>query len=451
MKKLLSIFITIILLMTVVLAADLEVRKIDKGSTIIAEFDNPAVFDFVITNNGPSDSFEIYSLISVTMTPRSRFDLPTGAKTIEVTANPAPEFRKNSGFFNFEYQIKGQNVGIFKDNLLLKIVPLEEAIEISPHPIKPGDTTATITIHNKENTRIPEMKIEFDSIFFSGSQNVALAPLEEKNLSFQINKNADNILAGPYIAEIQISRGDVEIEKSSIIDYLETEGTSVKKEKSGFIIRKLKTTETNEGNTPVLSTIEIKKGIIARLFTSTSPEPLAITRDGFSAIYRWEETLGPNESQTVQTTTNYTFPFILLILIVLTGLMAKIYSQTALVVQKSISLVKTRGGEFALKVNLHIKAKKHVDNIQIIDTLPGMTKLYEKFGRAPDKIDHASRRLFWNIGRLNAGEARVYSYVIYSNLKVVGRFELPAATVVFSHDGKTQEVWSNRAFLNAQI
>src|SRR3989344_7298506 len=114
MKKLLSIFITIILLMTVVLAADLEVRKIDKGSTIIAEFDNPAVFDFVITNNGPSDSFEIYSLISVTMTPRSRFDLPTGAKTIEVTANPAPEFRKNSGFFNFEYQIKGQNVGIFK-------------------------------------------------------------------------------------------------------------------------------------------------------------------------------------------------------------------------------------------------------------------------------------------------------------------------------------------------
>ena len=86
------------------------------------------------------------------------------------------------------------------------------------------------------------------------------------------------------------------------------------------------------------------------------------------------------------------------------------------------------------------------DNIQIIDKLPEMTKLYEKFGKMPNRIDHSTRRLFWDIPRLNKGEERVFSYILYSGLNIVGRFELPAATAVFERDGKTEEVYSNRAF-----
>jgi hypothetical protein len=76
--------------------------------------------------------------------------------------------------------------------------------------------------------------------------------------------------------------------------------------------------------------------------------------------------------------------------------------------------------------------------------------LYEKFGIRPDKIDAATKRLFWNIERLNSGEERVYSYIIYSKLNVVGRFELPSATAIYQREGKTEQVLSNRTFFVAE-
>ena len=119
-------------------------------------------------------------------------------------------------------------------------------------------------------------------------------------------------------------------------------------------------------------------------------------------------------------------------------------------ISKQVSYVKTRGGEFAVKVRVSVKARKHVERIQIIDRLPGMTKLYEKFGIKPDKIDTSTRRLFWNIDHLQAGEERVFSYIIYSNVNIVGRFELPSATAIYENEGNIQESQSNMAFFVAE-
>ena len=79
-----------------------------------------------------------------------------------------------------------------------------------------------------------------------------------------------------------------------------------------------------------------------------------------------------------------------------------------------------------------------------------MTQLYEKFGIRPDHIDHATRRLLWRIPKLNAGEERIYSYVIYSKVRVIGRFELPAAMASFKHAVETHQVVSNRTFFVAE-
>ena len=140
--------------------------------------------------------------------------------------------------------------------------------------------------------------------------------------------------------------------------------------------------------------------------------------------------------------------FIIIIILLITGLIIIIKRsiETDLLLRKHVSFIKTKGGEFALKVRVHVKAKKHADNIQIIDRLPGMTKLFERFGSKPDKIDLATGRLFFNIPHLNAGEERVFSYIIFSKVAVVGRFELPAAMAIYEKDGKTLEVNSNRAF-----
>lgn len=382
------------------------------------------------------------------MTPKGKFILPHGQTTIEVMAFPREDIREeNSGFYNFEYQIKGVNSGIFKDFLLIKIVPLKDSISISADSLLPSEKSVIVRIKNRENTHLQNVAVEIESPFFTTTRTFSLSPKEEINFSVELNKNGiEKISAGPYIVSAEIEVGGEKEEIEGIIDYLEEEGISVEKSSEGFIINKKTVKKTNVGNIPVTATVEIKKDALSRLFTINSPNPKLTERDGLSTNYLWEKTLQPDEFFVVESTTNYTFPFIALIMVVLAGLIAKKYSQKNLSLKKKISLVKTKRGEFALKINLQVKARKHVDRVQIIDTLPMMTSLYEKFGKHPDRIDKNTRKLFWNVGKLSAGEERFFSYIIYSKLNVVGRFELPAATVIFECEGKTEEVWSNKTF-----
>ncbi len=452
--KIFALSFGLIMILTVFslnVSAELQVKKIDKGSVVISELDNPAVFDFVINNKGEEENAEIYSLITVSMIPKGKFVLAPGENTIEVKAYLDQTMKSREGFFSFEYQIKGDNSGIFKDNMLLKIVSLKDVLEIEPKPLNPVNTEATVLVRNKENTNIENVKIDFDSPFFLGTEEISLKPFEEVLVQIKINKDVKKIIAGPYIVSANINLQGRETKVDGLMDYLESSGISVDKSSRGFIIKDTIITKTNQGNIPATATIEVDKDIISRLFTSYSLDPEKTERNGFIIKYTWSKDLNPAEVFTVDARTNYTIPFIILILIVVVGVMAKVYSQTALVLTKRVSYVRTKGGQFALKVNLHVKAKKHVDDIQVIDRLPTMSKLYESFGKKPDRVDEATKRIFWNIDRLSAGEERVYTYIIYSELKVVGRFELPAATAVFEKEGKMQEAWSNKTYFATEI
>jgi len=444
-------FIMVMAIFSLNVSAELEVKKIDKGSVIISELNNPAVFDFIINNKGGEENAEIYSLVSVSITPKWRFVLAPGENTIEVKAYPDQTIRSKEGFFNFEYQIKGDNSGIFKDNMLLKIVSLEDVLEIEPKPLNPINTDATVIVKNKENTNLENVEIEFDSPFFSDTKKISLKPFEEVPVQIKINKDTKKIIAGAYIVSANINLQGEETKIEGVMSYLESSGISVEQSSKGRIIKDITITKTNQGNTPATAAIEIDKDIISRLFTSYSLEPEKTERSGFIIKYTWSKDLSPAEVFTVEVKTNYAIPFIILILIVVVGVMAKVYSQTALVLTKRVTYVKTKGGQFALKVNLHVKAKKHVDNIQVIDRLPTMSKLYESFGKKPDRVDEGTKRIFWNVDKLSAGEERVYTYIIYSELKVIGRFELPAATAIFEKDGKTREAWSNKTYFASEI
>lgn len=432
-------------------APNLDIQKVDKGSVILSELDNPAKFEFVVENNGDSDMFEIYSLINVAMTPKGLFTMTPGVNRFEVTASPGREFRKNPGFFNFEYEIQGRRTGILKDTLLLKIVSIKDVLEIKGVPVSQGDTEVTIKIRNKENTHLADIEVRLESQFFEGTKTVSLEPYQEISVSLGISKDIRKLSAGPYIIKGVIEVEGKEAGVEGLIDYLEKEGTSVQTENSGFLVRSKTIVETNEGNTPTTSIIEVRKNIISRLFTTYSLEPEQTIREGFVVTYRWSKPLSPAESFSVKSTTNYVFPFVLAILIVLIGFFVKVYSQTSVALQKQVHFVKTSSGEFALKVSIRVKARKHVDKVQLIDSLPRMTQLYEKFGRKPDRIDANTGRLFWNIGSMNRGEERSFYYIIYSKLRVVGRFELPASTAIYEKEGRTQEVWSNRAFFASEM
>ena len=190
----------------------------------------------------------------------------------------------------------------------------------------------------------------------------------------------------------------------------------------------------------------MKKDIVSRLFTGFSDTPDKTERSGLVVSYVWQKQLQPGDSWEVKATTNYTLPFILILLVIVVVFFVKVANRTHVTVSKNVSYVRTRGGEFALKVTLSVRAKNHVDKLQLVDRLPGMTVLYEKFGTKPDRMDSMTKRLFWAIPQMQAGEERVFSYIVYSKINIVGRFELPAAAIMYERDGTIHEALSNRAF-----
>ena len=228
----------------------------------------------------------------------------------------------------------------------------------------------------------------------------------------------------------------------------EKKGITTTEDKSGLLIRTQTITKTNAGN--VLENIQVKitKNIFSRLFTTFNTEPNIIERKGFTIEYTWtKQKLNPTEAFTIKAKTNYIFPFLIIIVVAVALFGFKRFTETKIEVKKSVHHVKTKHGEFALKITLSLKAKKNVENVTLIDKVPAIVKIYKKFGMTkPDKIDAESRRIHWNIGDLNSGEERLFTYIVYSKVGIVGKFSLPEALAVFEKDGKIHEIKSNKVF-----
>jgi len=100
-------------------------------------------------------------------------------------------------------------------------------------------------------------------------------------------------------------------------------------------------------------------------------------------------------------------------------------------------------------VTVIAEAKQFVEDIKLVDTLPPLVKLYNRFsGQEPDEI--SKRRLSWDLGNMDAGERRILSYIIYSKVGVLGRFALSPAVARYEKDGKRKQTPSNRAFFVTQ-
>ena len=103
-----------------------------------------------------------------------------------------------------------------------------------------------------------------------------------------------------------------------------------------------------------------------------------------------------------------------------------------------------------MKVSINIKARKFVEKVSVIDKIPVVVKLHEKFGNLGD-FDEKTRRMKWNLGNLNSGETRVFSYIVYSKIAVVGKFELPSVIAVYEKEGKIHETESKKVYFMNEV
>ncbi len=450
MKKeiILTIFI-LLLSLNLISAINLDVEVNPILDVIITELNEPAVFDLTIKNLGESSNFEIYSLVGMDIFPEDSFFIESNEiKIIKIQVTPQEAIKSKLGYLNFKYQIKNELNEIQDGTLTLNIIELNKIISIIPDNINSKLEEITITIKNNINLDFNDLKIIMNSAFFGYESDLPLKALETKKIKIPIDKEKTKTLnAGNYLLNTEIKTFGKSEDIESIIKFLEQEDIESEEIYEGIIIRRHEVIKQNLGNTKKTIKITDEKNIFSYLFTTTNIDPTSTEFKGFKKYYTWEKELIPNEEIKVIVKTNWFFPIIIVLLIIGLVIIIKRSIETDFSLRKHVSFIKTKGGEFALKVSIRIRAKKFIERINITDKLPPLVHLYERYGAiSPDKVDLKNKRMEWNIPALNLGEERIFSYIIYSKIGVVGRFELPEAKAVYEKEGKIKQATSNRSF-----
>jgi hypothetical protein len=447
-KDIFLILGTLLLITLITFSSALSITPQTKSQIIVPDLNQPAEFELTIS--GSSGTHSIYTLSDVKILP-SQFTLVQGtSQKIRAFVYPTSSLTEK-GFYTFTYNINADLEKLYTGKFTVKIMDLKDLFEINSDSNNLDTGAMKFYIKNKENTNLNNIKIEFSSIFFKDIQKTLnFEPYEKKEIEVLVDKEElKTIAAGSYLinAEIETKNGKEKIDGTIFLG--EKKEITAEEDISGFLIKTQSITRFNTGNVNEIVNIKIERGIISRLFTSFNNQPDSVIREGFSVTYSWTEELTPSEIFVVRAKTNYILPFLILIIAGFLIYTFKKYTQTKIEIIKSVSHVKTKTGHFALKVTLKIRAKKQVENVSLIDKIPAVVKVYEKFDETtnkPTKIDAANRRIQWDVGNMDLGEERVFSYIVYSKIGVVGKFSLPEALAVFEKEGEIHEVESNKVF-----
>ncbi|MEN7981860.1 MAG: hypothetical protein ABFQ65_00235 [Nanoarchaeota archaeon] len=440
----------LVLLLPSLLALNINLEKENNQGVMVHGIDAPAVFNLKITNLDRNMELKFMNFLGFVIEPEIVEIKEDETKEIQFKVYPKANFNY-LGYYIFKYSIfKGEER--LDDELILKLIEFKDTFEIGAQEIDPESSSLEVYVKNKENFNFKELNVKFSSAFFELEEDFKLGPNEKKSFSVNLNKeDFKKLIAGFYTLNAEITSANEKANLEGVIKFLEKDIVTTEKKEYGFIISSKIIKKENKGNVIVETQTTIKKNIISRLFTSFSPEPGTIERKDSYVYYIWNQSIKPGETLEIVVKTNWLFPFILVLIIVLIIIVVKQSSKKNLVIKKKVSLVKSKGGEFALKVTLNLHARKYMERIRLIDRLPPLVKIYEKFGiEKPIKTDEKNKRIEWAFEKLEAGETRTISYVIYSKVGILGRFILPSAIAIFERNGKICKETSNKSFLMAE-
>lgn len=429
--------------------ADVSIQKRVINDVVISEVKQPATFGITLTNNGADDTFTFYSLVGVKITPEDPTFLQSGeTKEVLIKVYPNEDLKHDTGSLVFVYKIKGDKSGVQEDTLTLNVVQLVDAFSIGTYPIEPSADQATIYFKNNYNFEYNDIEAKFSSVFFSDEEKFSLKGFEKKEFQVPVDKEKISVLsAGQYILKTDLEIDGVSKHLETDIRFSEKNLIDTEQENYGFAINKLVISKTNKGNLETMADVVVKKNIVSRLFTTYNLEPYNVDRQGLSVYYYWQKELKPGENYKVQVTTNWLIPLLIFAAALVLSFFVNVYRRSHVIVRKRVTFVRAKGGQFGLRVSLHVRGRGFVERVKVYDRIPAIAKLYERFGAiTPSRFDEATKRLEWNLGNLDRGEERVLSYIIYSRVGVVGRFELPKATAVYEKDNRIFESESNRSY-----
>lgn len=435
MKKELILIIVLMLLMPFV-SAEIEISKTAVVDTVAKEVTTPAVYNYTLyNNNNEKDNVTIYTLLDMALSAKDAISvLPEERKNFIFEIYPGDQLRRKEGFYLFTYYIKSQNSPEVKDTFFAKVVSLYEALELTmPIKIYLNDTTAVFKIKNKANLYMPGARFSISSAVLNYAQTVNINPNSDTEIDVPLGDIMRKYEAGQYAAEISLSMDGKEawkITDSITLDSI-LQITSKETEKGWFLYPVRHIVKRNDGNTVVTASARVEKDPLSKIFTKSSVAPTSIKLIKGKFVYEFQKDLKPNDSFVVDVKTNYLLPLIVLLLIGAVAAFLWMSTTKPVVLTKRVTKVKTKGGEFAFKINLFLKSFIDSKNIKIIDLAPGaLPNIYNQFG-AILPVDIKGRRIEWRIDRLHKGEERVFSYVVYSKFPLFGEINVPKASALY--------------------
>lgn len=451
-KSVLILSLAIILILPLISALNLKIEQKTDDVAMILGLGMPAMFDLKITNLGNSDNLIFYNFFGSDTLPKGT--VPIGSweiKDVSVGVYPRDDFRQE-GRFKFDIYVKGEDGSQVTSPLMVNIVQLKDAFAVGADEFKPDSNNVSVYIKNAVNFNFNKIKATFKSPFFNFEKEFSLAPYEKKSFEITLNKeNFKDLMAGFYTLNVETNVGDKKANVEGTMKFSEKDIVTTSQDDYGIIISTKKIIKTNEGNIISKSSTVLKKNIISRLFTTFSPEPDLVERKGLTIYYTWERELKPGDSLNIVVKTNWLLPLLAILLVIAIIILIKQFSRTSLSLKKKVTFVRAKGGEFALKVSVIVNARHYIQRVNVIDRLPMLVKLHERFGgEMPKKVDEKNRRIEWYFDKLQAGESRVISYIIYSKVGVLGKFALPTTTAIYEKDGQVHEAESNHAFFIAE-
>ena len=448
MKKLMSLLLILFILPTI-MAIDLNIEQKESKNVMVVGLDTPAIFNLEITNNDNSDEFSFFNLVGYTMEPKDPVQIDREeTKNVIVKFYPRKDLSIRD-FYAVQYFIRGSDSSEQVEKLTVKVIDLKDAFEIGADDIDPESNSLDIYIHNKENFDFGNMNVKFNSRFFNLEKDINLGPNEREDFTIELNKNDfKEAIAGFYTIEAEVTVNDLTAEIDESIKFVEKEIVEETTTEQGGIISIILIEKTNTGNTIHSEDVIVKKNIISRLFTSFDPEPDSVERTGATVSYTWSRNINPGETVQVRVRTNWLYPLLLILFIIAIVILVKKSISTDVIVRKKVSYVRAKGGEFALKVNLFLHSRAYVERVNVVDRLPAFMKIYERFGgEKPSRISQEARIIEWDFEKLEEGEIRTLSYIIYSKkVGILGKFALPQTVVIYQKDGKIKESTSNKAY-----
>lgn len=449
MKKLFGLLLLSLFVFSFTSAITFE--KEDIVHTIVPQYNQPAEIELTISD-APEGQYNIYTLTDVNLFPTEHFYLSNGENKLDVKIFPLASLNAR-GFYTFVYYLRDSQGENHKDKITVKVVDLRDLVEISSEANYPGDEMKFF-VKNKENAKLNNLSVTFSSIFFETEEAFDLEPFEKIIFTVSVDQEKiKKIPAGSYLLEAKFNTEEESETIKGKIYFGESKEITTEEKTEGFFVRTKSIMKINKGNTIETIKIVISKNILTSSFTFFSERPDGLERKGLINNYYWIRQINPSESVEISARTNYLVLLIIFVIILGTIIAFRRYNFTKLEIIKSVSHVKTKGGEFALRVTIRVKAHKDVENVSINERIPAIVKVHETFGVIkPSSINLKDRKLQWNLGNLQAGEDRLFSYVIYSKVGVVGKFSLPASIAVFEENGNLSETFSNKVFfLSEQV